>query len=51
VITQFPLELETGIPVFGKYGIHLPDSWEKESETKFAGDVVQIIWKPVVSLN
>ena len=51
VITQFPLELVTGIPVFGKYGIHLPDSWGRESETKFAGDVVQIIWKPIVSLN
>ena len=51
IITRFPIELETGIPVFGKYGIHLPDSWQKESETKFVGDVTQIIWKPFVSVN
>jgi dihydrofolate reductase len=51
IITRFPIELETGIPVFGKYGIDLPDSWEKKSETKFAGDVTQLIWKPFVSVN
>ena len=51
IITRFPIELETGIPVFGKYGIHLPDSWKKESETKFVGDITQIIWKPFAGLN
>jgi dihydrofolate reductase len=49
VVTQIPIELENGIPVYGKYGIHLSDSWKRDSETKFAGDITQIIWKPVTS--
>ena len=51
VVTQIPIELENGIPVYVNYGIHLPDSWEKNSETKFVGDITQIIWKPVASAD
>jgi dihydrofolate reductase len=51
VVTRIPIELEHGIPVYGKYGIRLPDSWKKESEAKFAGGITQIIWKPVASAD
>ena len=50
VITQFPIKLDNGIPVFGKYGIDLPDSWIKDSEEKFTGNITQTIWKPIIIL-
>jgi|TARA_B110000263_G_C15137988_1_gene432009 dihydrofolate reductase len=51
VITQFPLQLNEGIPVFGPLGVDLPDTWEIENQTGFAKGVTQTKWKPVVNID
>jgi len=51
VITQFPLQLKEGIPVFGALGVDLPDTWGIEKQTEFAKGVTQTKWKPVVSID
>ena len=48
VITQFPILLEEGLPVFGNQGVDLPDSWGIETQTEFANDVTQTKWIPIV---
>ena len=48
VITQFPVQLKEGIPLFGAFGVDFPDSWAIESQTIFANDVIQNKWKSIV---
>jgi len=48
IITQFPVKLKEGIPLFGILGVDLPDSWAIETQTKFANDVTQSKWKAIV---
>ena len=51
VITQIPIELGEGIPVFGRLGVRLPNSWLKESEIEFSEGIIQTTWKPVMGTN
>jgi len=47
VITQFPVQLKEGIPIFGAFGVDLPDTWVIETQSEFANDVTQTKWKPI----
>lgn len=51
VITQIPIELNEGIPAFGKLGRQIPDSWIKVSEKRFEKDVIQIVWAREIVLD
>ena len=51
VITQFPIQLKEGIPIFGTLGVRLPNTWMIENQIQFAKDVTQTNWKPVLKTD
>ena len=47
ILTEAPITLGEGLPLFGKYGTIVPDSWSCVSERKFSDGVIQKTFRPL----
>ena len=47
ILTEAPLTLGEGLPLFGEYGTTVPDSWSRVSERKFSDGLIQKTFRPL----
>lgn len=51
IITQIPIVLDEGIPVFGLLGVELNNSWKEVSKMNYGNGIVRTSWKQDSSLR
>ena len=47
ILTEAPITLGEGLPLFGEYGTTVPDSWSCVSERKFSDGLIQKTFRPL----